>query len=59
MPQATEKAQNAEADQRRTTDLDLPLDPSRRLIQRLVLPATQSAEHGATRLPRSGVHHPH
>jgi hypothetical protein len=36
----------------------LPLGVSRRLIQRLVLPATQSAEHGATRPPRSGVHHP-
>ncbi len=36
MPQATEKAQNDEADQRRTTDSALPLDSIRRLIQRLV-----------------------
>ena len=40
-----------------STGMALPLGVSRRLIQRLVLPATQSAEHGATRPPRSGVHH--
>ena len=36
MPQATEQAQNGEADQRRTIDSALPLDFARRLIQRLV-----------------------
>jgi hypothetical protein len=34
---ASLEAWNAEADQRRTTDSDSPLDASRRLIQRLVL----------------------
>jgi hypothetical protein len=37
MPQATEKARNGKADQRRTTDSTTPLDSIRRLIQRLVL----------------------
>ena len=36
MPQATEKARNGEADQRRTIDSASPLDFARRLIQRLV-----------------------
>ena len=36
MLQATEKARNGEADQRRTIDSELPLDFARRLIQRLV-----------------------
>ena len=49
--------QNTEADQRRTKDSATPLDVSRRLIQRLVLPAKRSAEHGATRPLRLGVHH--
>jgi hypothetical protein len=48
---------NDEADQRRTTDSATPLDVCRRLIQRLVLPATPSAERGATRPLRLGVHH--
>ena len=37
MPQATERARNGKADQRRITGLTLPLDAGRRLIQRLVL----------------------
>ena len=41
MPQATEKARNAKADQRRTIGTDLPLDSIRRLIQRLVRRGTQ------------------
>jgi hypothetical protein len=37
MPQATEKAQNGKADQRRTFDAASPLDSIRRLIQRVVI----------------------
>jgi hypothetical protein len=48
---------HGEADQRRTMDSATPRDASRRLIQHLVLPATPSAERGATRPLRSGVHH--
>ncbi len=51
MPQATEGAQNGEADQRRTLDSALPLDHVRRLIQRLVpghVVAWSSHRHPAT-----------
>ena len=48
---------NGQADQRRNAGSTTPLDACRRLIQRLVLPATPSAERGATRPLRLGVHH--
>jgi hypothetical protein len=37
MPQATEKAQNGKADQRRTIGSASPLETIRRLIQRVVI----------------------
>jgi len=61
MPQATERARNGEADQRRTTDSASPLDSIRRLIQRVVIRFSYASERvsGAGLRPKRGriCHH--
>jgi hypothetical protein len=49
---------NEKVEQLATYRLSTPPDGIVSLLQRVVLPATPSAEHAATRPHRLGVHHP-